>query len=966
MGDHTMNHNVEISVVIPAYNVETWIKECIDSVINQRDCLYEIICINDGSTDGTLNILKNYESIHNNIKVYTTPNRGLSAARNFGMNKARGKYIYFVDSDDCLKNNDVLKTVYNEMEKYKLDIFYFDAEVFTDESFENENIMKRFNYAQSILHRDKSYGYFASGYELFKQLFENHAMLSCAYLQCIRSEFLKKHKFIFPEGIIHEDLPFYYVTLLTAEKVKHSNLQLYRYRVRHGSITSQIASFEMFYGRYYCWKEMLKFAGTQNYTHDQMSIIGRFIKRLHCAAYNEYKKLSHSEKQKIAKYPPFVQYEINDFLSSTRHDFSGQTYIFPWHLFKRGDNVVLYGGGRVGMNFFNQIVQYGYLNCVGIVDKNADEIWSDAVHVMHPSKLNNIKYDYILISVLDESVASEIKRQLVLMGIDAKKILWDGFIYKEVDFFRGFYFPLLSKTCDIARERKIAMENDVVGYGLADDGDRQIILVGAGNIGMNALKYFKKYRVKYFADNDPKKIGTKIGGVPIISVDMLNDYKNNYDIVISMACPESVFYQLNILGINRYYTYKDASIYEFEKFISENKANKYHHIALYGTGSDAMRLYSTINRSALLYTEYIVDNDSSDMIGKKWNDHTVYQLNDVKEAIDCIIIGSGRYHMAIEARIRKLLGDSVAILDPFKLESYNKKNILVINNYLNKAHEAMTEAAYIDRETQRTLHFDAINEYVAEVESMSQLPLFAHVEIETVNRCNGTCQFCPVNKNIDSRPLSKMSDNLFEKIICELEDLNYTGRIAPFSNNEPFIDLQIIERTAFIRQHLPNARIHLFTNGTLLTLDKYLEIMKYLDELIIDNYNQDLELNDPVKSIYQYCMEHPEMIKKTDIVLRKPNEILTTRGGDAPNRHKKISYPNVRCSLPYRQIIIRPTGEISLCCNDPLGKCTLGDVSKERLIDIWYGERFNKIRNALLQGRGNFEHCKYCDTCLLN
>lgn len=61
-------------------------------------------------------------------------------------------------------------------------------------------------------------------------------------------------------------------------------------------------------------------------------------------------------------------------------------------------------------------------------------------------------------------------------------------------------------------------------------------------------------------------------------------------------------------------------------------------------------------------------------------------------------------------------------------------------------------------------------------------------------------------------------------------------------------------------------------------------------------------------------------------------------------------------------MIIRPTGKISLCCNDALGEYTLGDASKEKLIDIWYGEKYKMVRNALYEGRENWGHCKFCDT----
>lgn len=256
-----------------------------------------------------------------------------------------------------------------------------------------------------------------------------------------------------------------------------------------------------------------------------------------------------------------------------------------------------------------------------------------------------------------------------------------------------------------------------------------------------------------------------------------------------------------------------------------------------------------------------------------------------------------------------------------------------------------------------------MDEYVFELNK--EIPLFEHVEIETINRCNGKCDFCPVSVTHDIRERQMMDEVLFKKIIDQLAELEYSGRLATFSNNEPFLDSRIIEFNCYARERLPKARLHLFTNGTVMTLDKFKDIIKYLDELIIDNYNQNLELNENSKSVKEYCEQHPELRQKVTIVLRKEHEILTSRGGDAPNRNQKKSYPLVKCALPFKQLIVRPNGKVSLCCNDPYGRMTLGDTNKESLKEIWYGQKFTEVREKLSRGRGMLEHCRYCDTFML-
>ena len=196
----------------------------------------------------------------------------------------------------------------------------------------------------------------------------------------------------------------------------------------------------------------------------------------------------------------------------------------------------------------------------------------------------------------------------------------------------------------------------------------------------------------------------------------------------------------------------------------------------------------------------------------------------------------------------------------------------------------------------------------------------------------------------------------------QLSEIQYSGRFTTFSNNEPFLDNRIIEFNRYARERLPKARMHLYTNGTLLTIEKFVALIEVLDELIIDNYQQELRLIKPCEDIRQYCENHPELKEKVTIVLRKPNEILTSRGGDAPNRKELKEYGQDRCVLPFKQMIIRPNGQVSLCCNDALGKYTLGDASKDNLLDIWYGPKFQMVRKCLYEGREKWGNCKYCDT----
>ncbi len=352
----------------------------------------------------------------------------------------------------------------------------------------------------------------------------------------------------------------------------------------------------------------------------------------------------------------------------------------------------------------------------------------------------------------------------------------------------------------------------------------------------------------------------------------------------------------------------------------------------------------------------IIDNDKSKQ-GKMFCGKKIISPQDIFQYKDCKIIIASLYGESMAQQL-----DEMGITNyEFYINSihgYYEEKSLVFNPY-EEANEAKDEEEWSNS---KKIEYSR-KEVFVETEKLFKNPtLFNHIEIETINRCNGVCSFCPVNRNNDTREKAIMTEELFKNIIGQLEDINYSGKLTTFSNNEPLLDERIIDFNRYAREHLPNARMHLYTNGTLMTIEKFKALIEVLDELIIDNYQQELKLIKPCVEIRDYCESHPELKQKVTIVLRKPNEILTSRGGNAPNRKKLVEYNKDRCVLPFKQMIIRPTGKVSLCCNDALGKYTLGDASKEKLLDIWYGDKFQMIRKCLYEGRENWGDCKYCDT----
>lgn len=252
---------------------------------------------------------------------------------------------------------------------------------------------------------------------------------------------------------------------------------------------------------------------------------------------------------------------------------------------------------------------------------------------------------------------------------------------------------------------------------------------------------------------------------------------------------------------------------------------------------------------------------------------------------------------------------------------------------------------------------DGVDQY-----DLNNMPLFTELEIETINRCNSVCPFCVANANAPQRPYAKMSRDLFEKLIMELHDLDYDGNIGLYSNNEPFLDDRIIDFYKYTREKLPRAYLHMYTNGTLLTKEKYKEIIPFMDRMVIDIYNDSGEMPPNLKLLYQYCTEHPAWMDKTVFNHIQLTQVRASRGGTSPNKEKQRVSEDLRCLKPFQQVVVRPDGKLSLCCCDPLGAYTLGDANCETLASIWTSGKYHQIREIMkTRGRTGLKHCEFCD-----
>ncbi len=213
--------NELISIIVPVYNVEQYLEKCVDSIINQKYKNLEIILVDDGATDSSGKLCDELAKIDNRIKVYHKENGGLSDARNYGVERATGDYIGFVDSDDYI-DSEMYEELYEAIKKENVDvvecnlkIIYPDrVELFTEQKY--YNVYTKQEYLEEYLKIEKIFG--------------------SACVRLIKSDIAKKLKF--PVGKLYEDTYYAYDLIEKVDRYVIMNNPYYNYLMRENSITN--------------------------------------------------------------------------------------------------------------------------------------------------------------------------------------------------------------------------------------------------------------------------------------------------------------------------------------------------------------------------------------------------------------------------------------------------------------------------------------------------------------------------------------------------------------------------------------------------------------------------------------------------------------------------------------------------------------------------------------------------------
>lgn len=233
----TPGTGVGISVIIPVCNAAPYLRACLDSVLCQGTGDVEIICIDDGSTDASAAVLADIASRDPRVRVVRQANAGQGAARNRGLELARGEYVYFMDADDELADREALARLVAEMNRERLDVLFFDAETRVDEGVAIPDGCVR---AEDYIRRH-GYPGVLCGRELFAAFLKNREYTVSPCLMMLRRSFVDVSALRFPDArFFYEDNIFMTRVLLAAKRAGHRPWRFYVRKVHAGStVTSE-------------------------------------------------------------------------------------------------------------------------------------------------------------------------------------------------------------------------------------------------------------------------------------------------------------------------------------------------------------------------------------------------------------------------------------------------------------------------------------------------------------------------------------------------------------------------------------------------------------------------------------------------------------------------------------------------------------------------------------------------------
>lgn len=299
----------KISVIIPVYNVEKYLEQSLNSVLNQTLSDIEIICVNDGSSDSSLDILNEYASKDSRIKVISQENQGPGVARNNGIEIATGDYLMFLDPDDWYEL-DACEVAYNQISKNKNDVVVFNFSRFYEET---ETYSDDESWRIAPFKND-----FENPHIELKNI-KNYMRNAFTWTQIYSRRFIIENNIRYAQQKLGEDVLFFVKSLVLANNISVIQKPLYVYRERLTSISFTYEKYwmDLFNVRYQCLTEIEKLSNKFDYIYTYLAYSIRSLTYWHGVVKKNKSKIAKDFYNELQKYYKKIaaEYNVNEFKS---------------------------------------------------------------------------------------------------------------------------------------------------------------------------------------------------------------------------------------------------------------------------------------------------------------------------------------------------------------------------------------------------------------------------------------------------------------------------------------------------------------------------------------------------------------------------------------------------------------------------------------------------------------------------
>lgn len=400
-----MKDKIEISIIIPVYNVEKYLKQCLDSILMQTFKNFQIICIDDESTDNSLKILQSYKEKDDRFVIIQQPHSGAFEARNKGIKFAEGKYIQFLDSDDYFEPN-LLEEMFNRAEKFNADLVVCSYKKIDDKNniVESNNPNSAINIDKVPLEKPFCRNDFKD--EIFSLL------TPVPWNKLYKKDLIIKNNITFPKLLIYEDIAFVHSAVACANKIIVFDKELINYRFnRYGSLVSKRS------------KNTIDAVKSCIYLRDFL-----ILKNLYNDLEVAYKKALINHIRAEISYCNDIEYNNflesfkkllpnnwNDYQQALKKDYITLEYL---NKFIGNKQVMLWGASL----FIKQLLEKEFKkndNIIGIIDRNPASMgkYIGNYKIYSPDAINNLRFDGIILTVFSnneaiyESLKYEIKEK---------------------------------------------------------------------------------------------------------------------------------------------------------------------------------------------------------------------------------------------------------------------------------------------------------------------------------------------------------------------------------------------------------------------------------------------------------------------------------------------------------------------------------------------------------------------------